>query len=404
MAPPVPVARPPAPPPAQRSQAYGAFEQWRTDLLKDAPGLGKVNAAFVFGVDVSESARSSLVLEYTTKLLGDACRYFLTPGDKVVIVPWDSRVREDHVKTFDVTEGSQTLDDLNAAFENLESLVQPESRGSNLLDARGYCVQKALELQEQNGRKLAGVVVIFTDIRVPDVDLKQQTFTPEQLTQLRAKLAGSDATEFLVRSYQAGEKTQIFVHTLVGDLDGVPTVADLSRDRSAPVQAQKIPMPPPPSPPDTGGARTTLLVLGLLALIALCGLPFACRLKLQIGDVRESVPAFGGVFRARIGQGVSPHGVVFVHVPGGLDGQELVTLHARGFQVVAQAAYGVRLNDGAVEREIAVGKPDTIRMTVDGVPGEHTLEINVADFFATNAGPIVGMGIALLVLLACIIG
>lgn len=397
--------RPPAPPPAPRSQAYGAFEQWRADLLKQYPGLGGANAAFVFGVDVSQSAQASLVLEYTTKLLGDACRYFLAPGDKVVIVPWDSRVREQHVKSFEVAEGQQALDDLDAAFENLENLVEPESRGSNLLDARGYCMEKALGLQEQSAGGLVGVVVIFTDIRVPDFDLKQQTYAADKLKRLRSKLTGSDSAEFFVRPYQAGEKTQIIAHNLVGKLEGVASAAGLNRDRSAPVQAQRAAMPPPVAPPpDMSGLRSGLLVLGILAFVALCALPFACRLKLQIGDVRESIPAFGGAFRARIGQGVSPRGQVFVHVPGGTDGQELVTLRARGFQVVAEAGYGVRLNDGAAEREIPLGKPDTIRMTIGGVPGEQTLEVSVAEFFATNAGPIVGMGVALIVLLACIIG
>jgi hypothetical protein len=389
-----------------RSEAYGAFEQWRADLLKDAPGLGNVNTAFVFGVDVSESAQSSLVLEYTTKLLGDACRYLLAPGDKVAVVPWDSRVREQDVKTFEVTGEQQALDDLNAAFENLENLVAPENYGSNLLDARGYCMQEALNLQEQSGGKLAGVVAIFTDIRVPDVDAKRQTFSPEKLKQLRTRFTGSDAVEFVVRSYQAGEKTQIIVHTLVGRLKDVPTVANLNRNRAASEQPAQtpVPAPPPPPPSDSGGLRTVLLLVGILCLAALIGLPFAWRLQLQVGDVRESIPALGGTFRVKIGQGVSPRGQAFLAVPGGVEGQELVTLRARGFQVVAEAGYGVRLNDGAAEREIPLGRPDTLRMTVEGVPGEHALDVNVADFFSTNAGPVVGMIVALFLLLACIIG
>lgn len=400
---PLPPPKPQAPPAPVRSEAYPVFDQLRQDLLRQEPALGKVNCVFAIGVDVSGSSHTSQVLEYTTKLLTDAGRYFFSPGDKVVVIPWDSRVRENQVREFDVVSGDKAVSDLQAAFEGLENLVEPESRGSNLLDARGYCMEKALGYQDKSQGQLCGVVLVFTDIRTPDMAFSRQVYTPDKLRRLRSRLTGSDSSEFTVAAYQAGEKTQIILHSLVGKAQQTTAAQSVNRTRSAPAATRPVSTPPPPPPPDTSGARALLIVVALVCLLAMVALPFTWRHRLAIGDVRESVRALGGRFKVLAGQGISPRGAVYVRAPG-LEGQTLVTLEGRGPQLVAIARSGVRLNDGRSEVAIPLGRPCSLRLSIDGVPGEQVLEVQTQEFFASNTGPILGMAIAFLVVVACIIG
>ncbi len=364
--------------------------------------MGQSNCVFVLGMDVSGSTVSNGVLESSIKVLTDAARYLFAPGDKVIVVPWDSVIRKDRIVTFDCKDDEDSISEMSRAFENLESLVNPKDEGSNLMDARGYCTQQALRSQKESNGALLGVVLIFTDIRLPDMEEGPTAFKPEQISRLRKELAGSAQGDFDVHPYQAEEKSQIILHSLVGKGEGV-AAAKVDRTRVPTEAAPKAAEPPPPPPPDTTGARALFIILSVVCLLALIGLPFAWRHQLAIGDVRETVRAVGGRMLVKAGQGISPRGSVYVPVRGLQQDQVLLSIEGRGPQLIAVARQGVRLNDGNPELPLPLGKPFTLRVVVDGVPGEQTLELQTGDFFGTNAGPIIGMALALLVIIACII-
>jgi len=401
-----PTPRTTPPPVAVKSAAYGAFEAMRGDLLKAYPHLAGANGVFAIGVDVSGSCHATGILEYTTKLLTDMCRYFLAPGDKVAVIPWDSRIRESHVNVFDFADSDAGVDSLNASFEDLENLVDPESRGSNLLDARGYCMAKAMELAKPGEGKLCPVVLIFSDIRVPDMSFGRQKFSRSKLASLRKKLAG-DKGEFVVKTYQAGESKQIIAHTLAAPAEGL-LAAKINRMRTAaaPVakpRAATYTPPAPRKPRDYSGFRVVCIVFALAGLAACLALPLAWKHKISMGDVRETLRAFGGKVVVQAGRGISPRGVVYLPIPG-LEDRPLLAFEGKGPQIIASARRGVRLNDGRTEIAIPMGRPVTLRVSVDGVPGEQELDVQVAGFLATNTGPVIGMMVAFIIMLASIIG
>lgn len=145
------------------------------------------------------------------------------------------------------------------------------------------------------------------------------------------------------------------------------------------------------------------IVFALLGLIGLIVLPFAWQHHITIAGTKETLRAFGGRVLIQAGSGISPRNVVFISVPG-LSEQVLLAIEAKGPQLVARARRGVRLNDGRTELVVPMGRAVQLRVAIDGVPGEQTIDVNAQDFFSANAGPIIGMGIAFLVLIGCIIG
>ncbi len=402
--PPKPVPKPQPTP--QKTPAFDTFEQIRDDILKNHEHVGSVKCAFAIGIDVSGSCHTNGVLEWAINVLSDMCTYFFVSGDKIMLAPWDSRIREKHVTHFDFTDAEAGVDALNNALENLESLVDPESRGSNVLDARGYCMTKALEMTDESGGTLCPVVLILSDTYTPDMEFGSQAFSIQKLRDLRAKLGGPDA-EYEPGKYPTGGKHQLVTHLLVGTGEGLATVDGIDRTRTvaASVVAQTpVRLPTTPRRPrDYSGLRTLLMVMSLVALAGLIALPFAWKHKLVIGDARESVKAFGGRIAIQAGRGISPRGVIYLAVPDCED-RTLLTIEGKGPQLVANARRGIRLNDGRTELTIPMGRPVTLRIAIDGVPGEQVLDVQVADFFATNTGPIIGMIIALLVIVGCIIG
>ena len=414
---PVPRAQP-APPRAEtpkqdaaplEAQAYPLFDALRTDLLEANPGIETSNCAFVMGIDVSKSAYDSQVIEYTTRILADCASFFFAPGDKVVVVPWDSQIRGDHVQQFDFTDAKAGDRGLNAAFESVLKLVRPESRGSNLLDARGYCMERAVKLQQDSRGQLRGVVLVFTDIRVPDGKLGDG-YTQEQLTDLRTQLAGSSTEDFDARLYTV-ERTRIWCHALSGKTpEGAAPVAGLNRRRSTaavtPRPAPQAPLPVRTTPTprkDPSGTRVLLMLLSLAALVALIALPFTWQHRLAIGGSHERLRAIGGRVVIRAAEGISPPGEFYLRLPD-TESRPLVALEGKGPSLVARAARGVRLNEGRTELAIPSGKAVTLRLVVEGVAGEQTVDMQLTDFWSANSGQIIGMGIAFIVLLASIIG
>ena len=374
-------------------------------MLSKGEQIGQANCAFAVGVDVSGSAHAQQVLECTIQIITDACRYFFAPGDKITVVPWDSRIREDHVKAFDYADSEEATSDLNAAFEDLENLVDPESRGSNLLDARGYCMEKALAMVEEADGKLCPVVLIFTDIRVSDVDPRRQKYTAKRLTALRKKMGAGEAVEFEAKQYEVKDGPEIVVHCLVGKNEGA-VGAGVNRTRGA---AARAPTPQRRTqsqtrrrPRDSSGTKALLIILAILSLLAMIALPFAWRHKIVVGETKETLRAFGGRLVVQTGRGISPRGVVYLPVPD-LEDQALLAIEGKGPQVLATARRGVRLNDGRTELTLPMGRPVTLRIAIDGIPGEQTLDVQVSEFFATNTGPIIGMIVAFIVLVVCII-
>lgn len=405
-APPPPPPKPgPAPKPViERTDAFATFDRIRDDLLSAAPHLSSVNGAFALGIDVSGSAHANGVLEDTIKVLTDMCGFFFCPGDRIVVIPWDSRIRENNVSTFDYDDPDEARENLTHALEGLESLVDPESRGSNVLDARGYCMERALKLWKDTGGKLCPVVLIFSDTYTPDMAFGKQKYTRERLEALRKDFAG-DGGEFSAGKYGTREGRQIILHRIIGPDADYARADGVDRKR---VEAQTTVTAPattyiPPPPPDYSGWRIVFMIVAILSLVALLGLPLAWRHRLLLGDTRETIRAFGGRILVQSGRGISPRGVVFLPVPG-LDDRPLAAFEGKGPQIVVTARRGVRLNDGRTELSVPLGKPVTLRIAIDGVPGEQSLDIHAADFFATNTGPIIGMITALIVLIGCIVG
>jgi len=414
-----PRSEPAAPAPAKtpdeplEAQAYPLFNALRNDILDKTPSLEQTNCAFVIGVDVSKSSYDSQVMEYTTRILADAGNFFFAPGDRVVVVPWDAKIREDHVEEFGFTGPRDGAGGLNAAFESILKLVRPENRGSNLLDARGYCMERAQKLQEQAGAGLRGVVLVFTDIRVPDGKLGRR-YTQEQLASLRRQFTGDTTTDFDARLYNV-ERTRIWCHVLVGKApEGADTGKTFDRRRStvttgpqvADAAPPKAPLPVKASPrpkKDTSGTRVLLMLLSLAALVALIGLPFTWQHHLAIGGSQERIRAIGGRVVIRAAEGIAPPGEYYLRVPD-IESRPLIALEGKGPNVVARAARGVRLNDGRTLLAIPAGKPVTLRASIEGVAGEQAIELQVSDFWTANTGQIIAMGIALLVMLASIIG
>lgn len=394
-------------PPIEKSEAWGTFDQLREKLLKDHPDLSKVSGAFAIGVDVSGSAHAKGILEYTIKLLSDMCGFFFAPGDRIALVPWDSRIREQHVHEFDFTDPDGARKSLVEAFEGLENLVDPESRGSNVLDARGFCIEQALKLAGDSDARLCPVVLIFSDTYLPDMLFKNPRYSTEKLAQLRAKMRGGTG-EFGRSDFETA-RGEIILHELVGSCEGLTRTSSINRLRSqaptAPAwqRPAQRPAPPPPPPPDHSGWRVLLIVFALLGLIGLIVLPFAWQHHITIAGTKETLRAFGGRVLIQAGSGISPRNVVFISVPG-LSEQVLLAIEAKGPQLVARARRGVRLNDGRTELVVPMGRAVQLRVAIDGVPGEQTIDVNAQDFFSANAGPIIGMGIAFLVLIGCIIG
>jgi len=407
---PAPPPPPPKPAPApkmviERTDAFAAFDRIRNDLLSAAPHLGSVNGAFALGIDVSGSAHASGVLEDTIKVLTDMCGFFFSPGDRIVVIPWDSRIRENSVSTFDYNEPDEARENLTHALEALEGLVDPESRGSNVLDARGYCMERALKLWKDSGGKLCPVVLIFSDTYTPDMTFGKQKYTRERLAALRKDFAGEDG-EFAAGKYGTREGRQIILHRIIGPDADYARAEGVDRKRAeaqVKVTAPTATYTPPPPPPDYSGWRIVFMIVAILSLVALIGLPMAWRHRLLLGDTRETMRAFGGRIVVQSGRGISPRGVVFLPVPG-LDDRPLVAFEGKGPQILVTARRGVRLNDGRTELTVPLGKPVTLRIAIDGVPGEQSLDVHAADFFSTNTGPIIGMITALIVLIGCIVG
>lgn len=401
-----PTPPPPPPPPAPRSLAYDAFDKLREDILAANPGVGRANCAIAVGVDVSGSAHVRKVLAYSIEILTDMCRYFLTAGDKVIVVPWDQDVREEHVKRFTYSDADTAVTQLNAAFSGLKDHADPSRKGSNLLDARGYCMEQALAARDEDDGKAVPVVLIFTDLVITDFDPAGHSYDAARLTGLRRDMGAGEPVEFEITRYAAPESVEVYVHWAAGTQESAAAVDETARRRSPAVTAPSAPSQPAAPPPPRGdgsGLRTLLAALALLSVLALIGLPFAWQHRLAIGDTRETIRAFGGRVLVQSGRGISPRGVVFLPVAD-LEDQPLFSIEGKGTQLMAIARRGVRLNEGRTELVVPTGRRCTLRIAIDGVPGEQILEVNASEFFATNTGPIIGMIVAFVVIVACIIG
>ena len=283
---------PPPPPPTPRSLAYDAFDKMRGDILEADPQVGRANCALAVGVDVSGSAHVRKVLAYSIEVLTDLCRYFLAAGDTLIVVPWDENVREEHVKSFTYSDAETAVTQLNAAFAGLKDHPDPSRKGSNLLDARGYCMEQALAARDESDGKLVPVVLIFTDLVSTDFDPAGPWYSAARLNELRRDMGAGEAVDFDIRRYAAPENVEVYVHRAAGMQEGAASVDEAARRRSPVLTAPSAPTQPASPPPPRGdgsGLRALLSVLALLSALALIGLPFAWQHRIAIGDTRETI-------------------------------------------------------------------------------------------------------------------